>query len=155
MQKIVTQIRNLEAIEKELNSNFIGSLAIISDEEKIVQYPSPYLYIDKNLYLFFNKDSELYGNITNEQYASFNVINQGKPSKSDKADFNPTYTFTSISIMGALKKVDEQKVMDEMRKNFFKKYSQKNTATKKDITTLHYVVMIDTEEISAFEETGG
>ena len=54
MKRIITQIKNIERIEKELNNNYAGVIALQLGEERFVQIPTPYLYKDKNVFLFFS-----------------------------------------------------------------------------------------------------
>ncbi|HEX9739942.1 MAG TPA: hypothetical protein VGA29_04130, partial [Ignavibacteriaceae bacterium] len=68
-------------------------------------------------------------------------------------DFTPVYNILSISVAGQLKKVDDEKLFDSLRKNYLKKYSSK--VDEKEKPRLNNVIFIDTEEIQAFEETGG
>ena len=153
MHKIINQIRNLDLIEKELNSNATGILALNVDEDKIIQIATAYLYLDKNVYIFFAENDELYAKIKFESNVSFTILKTEKAKKSPKVDFTPSYHIFSISISGLLKKVDEQKTIDDLGKNYLKKYSDKQEGRSSE--KLSKLVLIDSREIQAIEEIGG
>ena len=153
MHKIINQIRNLDLIEKELNSNATGILALNVDEDKIIQIATTYLYLDKNVYIFFAENDELYAKIKFESNVSFTILKTEKAKKSPKVDFTPSYHIFSISISGLLKKVDEQKTIDDLGKNYLKKYSDKQEGRSSE--KLSKLVLIDSREIQAIEEIGG
>jgi nitroimidazol reductase NimA-like FMN-containing flavoprotein (pyridoxamine 5'-phosphate oxidase superfamily) len=156
MNKVVSQIRDLALIENELSSGNVGSFAVVVEEDKIIQITTTFIYLDKNIYLFFGKDSELFEKINFESSASFSVVEAGKSiKKEEEFNFSPSYKFISISILGIIKKIEDQKLSDEIKKNYLKKYSKKSTMTKKDHAAFANLVMIDTEEIHATEEAGG
>jgi len=52
MQRFTNQIRDLELIESELKNTSVGVLALYIDDEKTIQYPTTFLYRDKNIYIF-------------------------------------------------------------------------------------------------------
>jgi predicted FMN-binding regulatory protein PaiB len=69
-------------------------------------------------------------------------------------DFDPTYNFFSISIRGTIKNIDDNKLIEELRENYLKKY-KKATEGEINFSALSKIVIIDTEEIQAYEELGG
>jgi len=154
MHKNITQIRDLEIIESELKSNMAGVLALCLPGDKLVQVATPFMYQDKNIYIFFNSENEVFTNIHFGEYASFTIIrNEKVKKKADKA-FLPTYDFISISINGIIKNVEESKSIEELRQNYIAKY-KKTAEGEIDFSELSRIVIIDSEEIQAFEETGG
>ena len=155
MRKIVNQIRNLDLIEKELNSNMIGVLALNVDEDKVVQTTTTYIYLDKNIYIFFGEKDELYNSIKFRTDVNFTILKTEKTKKTPKADFTPTYHIFSISISGLLKEVDDQKTKDDLRKNYLEKYSSRQEERERNPAKLSRVVLIDSREIQAIEEIGG
>ena len=62
---------------------------------------------------------------------------------------------TTVCIKGLIKKVEEQKVLDEIRKTYLNKYSKDSTVGEEEIAELNKLIIIDTEEIQSFEEQGG
>lgn len=154
MQKIVSQIRDLEVIEKELSSNQAGVLALVYDGDKITQLITTFLYMDKNIYIFFHRDDELYDNLQIDSSAIFSILKQGKIKKTKSINFDPTYSIFSITIKGNVKKVDDPKLIEEAKNNYLLKYKKQSDGDI-DYSFITKVILIDTEEIHAFEETGG
>ena len=154
MHKIVNQIRDLELIEKELSSNPVGVLALLLDSEKVVQIATTFIYQDKNIFIFLDDDDELYDKIQFDTNVTFTILKYGKLKKTKDMEFEPTYDLFSISLAGIIKKIDEIKLFEELQKKYVAKY-KKNTDGEIDLSILNRVVIIDSEEIQAFEETGG
>lgn len=155
MQRIVTQIRDLEIIENELKNTMIGVLALHLDDEKTVQFPTTFLYRDKNIYIFFKNDDELYQSITYNSAASFTIIKQEKIKRSKKEEFIPTYQLFSITLNGLVRKVDEEKTMVSLRQEYLNKYSKKTEQPKTSLPSLAAAIIMDSDEIHAQEEIGG
>jgi nitroimidazol reductase NimA-like FMN-containing flavoprotein (pyridoxamine 5'-phosphate oxidase superfamily) len=153
MKKIVTQIRDIHHIEKELQTNPAGVLALNVKDDEIVQIATTFLYQDKNVYFFLDDKDDLLENLKYETVVNFIIVKNEKTKKNSKQDFTPVYNILSISVAGQLKKVDDEKLFDSLRKNYLKKYSSK--VDEKEKPRLNNVIFIDTEEIQAFEETGG
>ena len=148
MKRTISQIRDLDQIEKELNSNTTGVLAFSIDEDKIVQVATTYLYLDKNVYIFFREEDELFENIRFQSEVSFTVL------KTENSSAH-RYNIFSITISGLIKKLDDQKTIDDLAQNYLKKYSDGKGESEKTPTSLSRVVLIDSREIQAIEETGG
>lgn len=153
MRKIVTQIRDIVLIENELINNQSGVLALNLKNDTIAQFAITFLYRDKNVYFFFNDGDEEFEDIKFDTDVSFTIIKNNKIKKTQKLDFNPTYNIFSISVSGLIKEVDDPKLAGLLRKNYFKKYSKPEEEKKNSKS--NKVVFIDTEEIQAYEETGG
>lgn len=143
--KKIFQIRDLELIEKELSENFVGVLAVTLKNEKVVQTATTFLYLDKNIYIFFSNESEIYENINLDINGSFIIL---KNESSNAQNMINKYRLMSISISGAVKKVDELKLLDEIKKNYAKKYREDN----ENLLSLNKALIIDTDEILAFDE---
>ena len=154
MRKFVLQVRDLDLIEEELKSNPAGVFALGLENEKVVQVATTFLYLDKNIYIFFNEEDEFYDSIQFDAGVTFTILRYGNTDKSKSVDFDPTYNLFSISIKGIVKKVEEIKLIEDLRKNYINKY-QKSNEGKIDYSILAKVILIDTEEIQAVEETGG
>ncbi|HSP86849.1 MAG TPA: hypothetical protein VLN45_01845 [Ignavibacteriaceae bacterium] len=152
MKKIVNQIRDIQHIEKELHNNPVGVLSLNLKDDELIQMPTTFLYLDKNIYFFLDDNAELYENLKLETDVKFIIVMNEKIKKNSKIDFTPMYNVISVSIAGLLKKVDDEKLMNLVRKNYVKKYSSKSD--EKSFLS-NKIVFIDTEEIQAFEEVGG
>ncbi len=139
------QIRDLELIEKELNVNYVGVLAVTLKNEKVVQTATTFLYLDKNIYVFFNNESEIYEDINLDFNGSFIIL------KNETLNDQPAvikFRLMSISISGAVKKVEDLKLLDEIKKNYAKKYPDDS----ENLLSLNKALIIDTDEILAFDE---
>jgi general stress protein 26 len=153
MQKTISQIRDIEVIEKELMNNPIGVLALNLKDEKITQQAITFLYQDKNIYFFFKENDEEFEDIKLESHASFTIIKNDKIKKTTKTDFNPLYNILSITIAGLIKVVDDPKLVAALVGSYINKYSRQTE--KEENLKLSKVIFIDTEEIQAYEEMGG
>lgn len=155
MKRIIKQIRNLEKIEKELVDNYAGIITLQLIDEKFEQLSTPFLYKDKNIFLFFTHNDELYDDIQFESLVSFTILRNVKVRKTKKADFNPTYHFCATKISGSIRKVDDPRMIEELKKSYAQKYSAKTNKAELDFKVIEKIVVIDTEEINAIEEIGG
>jgi nitroimidazol reductase NimA-like FMN-containing flavoprotein (pyridoxamine 5'-phosphate oxidase superfamily) len=155
MQRIISQIRDLVLIESELHNASIGVFALYIDDEKTIQYPTTFLYRDKNIYIFFKNDDELYASIKYNSSASFTVIKQEKAKRGKKLDFTPSYQLFSITLNGLVRKVDEEKTMMNLRQEYLTKYSKKPETSRRTMPSLANAIIMDSDEIHAQEELGG
>jgi hypothetical protein len=145
MIKKVIPIKEMSAIESVLNDGFVGISAFRSDDN-IVQKTTTYLYLDKNIYIYFSPGDDDFKKIKFDRISSFSILKNNQP-----ANGSHLYSILSITISGKIKPVDDAKVLDEIGKNYLKKYKLK----KADLASFAGAVMIDTEEIQAFQESGG
>ncbi len=151
MHRKISYIRDLEIIEKELNDSSGGILAFNVDGEKAMQYTTTFLYLDKNIYFFLDKDDEVFEKIKFNGFASFTILKDERLKK-NRGKEDPYYLF-SATVLGSIKIVDEKKTIDDIKHKFLSKYSlKKNNETKS--TQPRELVMIDSEEIQAAEEEG-
>lgn len=148
MHRKISYIRDLEIIEKELNSSSGGILAFNVDGEKVIQYTTTFLYLDKNIYFFLEKDDEIYEKINFNGPASFTIIKDQKIKKKEIS-----YYLFSATVIGSIKIVDEKKTIDEINNKYYSKYSLKMSAESKSSETKELVIL-DSEEIQAVEEEG-
>ena len=155
MKRIITQIKNIERIEKELKNNYAGVIALQLDEERFMQIPTPYLYKDKNIYLFFTHNDEIYDEIQFDSNVAFTIVRDIKVNKNRKNDPTASYHFCATKISGIIRKVDDMKFIEELKKSYAIKYSAKTDKRNLDSNIIDRVVVIDTEEINSIEEIGG
>ncbi|MGE5860317.1 MAG: hypothetical protein ACM34J_07170 [Ignavibacteria bacterium] len=154
MHKIITQIRDLYLIEEELNSNHSGIFAFVSNE-KICQAAATYIYRNKNVYIFINESEEVHFNLKLDSEASFTILKHEQKKLSPKAGFIPSYSLLSITITGTVKNLTEQKLVDDITGSYVLKYGKKSVQEKNEILPGVKILLIDTQEIQAFEEIGG
>lgn len=151
MHRKISYIRNLEIIEKELNNSSGGLLAFNVDGEKVIQLLTTFLYLDKNIYFFLDKEDEIYEKLNLNSLASFTIIKDEKLKKSKVKE--SSYYLFSVTIMGPLKIVDEAKTIEDVKNRYLTKYSMKKTGDSKS-SHLKELLMIYSEEIQAVEELG-
>ena len=155
MKRIINQIRDLDLIEEELHTGTTGVLAMNVDEDQVAQTATTYLYLDKNIYIFFSEEDELFERINFQSDVSFTIVKNEKVKKSSRIDFKPGYNIFSITISGLVKILDDPKIIDDLTKNYLKKYSGGEGGGNKSPAKLSKVVLIDSREIQAIEEIGG
>lgn len=151
MQRKYSQIRDIKIIEETLTSAAAG-VAAFHAEDKLIQYPTSYVYSDKNIYIIFREGEDFYDLIKYGSPASFNVLRQEKPKKVKNTSMQEN-RYLSILITGSIKKLDEAKQVEECLNSYFTKYTyDKISKNLKKISALSKIIMIDSEEIQAFEE---
>ena len=151
MHRKITLIRDLEIIEKELNSTAGGILAFNVDGENAVQYTTTFLYLDKNIYFFLDKEDETYEKINFNDSVSFTILKDERPKKSRTREDG--YYLFSAAVLGLIKIVEEKKTIDDIRNKYLSKYSLKKSGESKSSHSKE-LIMIDSEEIQAIEEEG-
>jgi len=149
MHRKISYIRDLEIIEEELNSSSGGILAFNVDGERPMQYPTTFLYLDKNIYFFLDKDDEIYEQIHFNAPVSFTIVKYERMKKVREISY---YLF-SATVAGSIKIVDEKKTIDDIKSKYISKYSLKKGVESKS-SDRKELVMIDSEEIQAVEEEG-
>ncbi|HEY6906828.1 MAG TPA: hypothetical protein VI230_05130 [Ignavibacteriaceae bacterium] len=151
MHRKISFIRDLEIIETELNESSGGILAFNVDGEKAMQYTTTFLYLDKNIYFFLDKEDEVFEKINFNGSASFSIIKDERLRKTRTKE--ASYYLFSATITGPIRIVDEKKTIDDIRHKYLSKYSMKRHGDSKS-PHLKELVMIDSEEIQAAEEEG-
>jgi nitroimidazol reductase NimA-like FMN-containing flavoprotein (pyridoxamine 5'-phosphate oxidase superfamily) len=152
MQKKVQQIRDIAVIEKELAKCPVGLIALYIDDEKLVQVPTTFLYLDKNIFFFIEAASGLSDVIKFNTPVSFAIIRNEIPGKNAKKE-NYIYHSLSIKVSGGIKIIEDPKIIEEVKQAFILKYSQTEAGNAESLSDSR-IYMIDTEEIQAAEETG-
>ena len=150
MKQKVNQIRDLAIIEKELNKSKVGVLAYRDDKGKVNQAVTPFVYVDKNIFIFYDED-ENFDRIIFNSNVNFSIYKEEKISKENILDFEPAYKFLQIWCGGIIKKVDDLKVKDEVIHAYLNKYTFKPAKGEKDLEKLF---IIDTDELQAAEMFG-
>jgi nitroimidazol reductase NimA-like FMN-containing flavoprotein (pyridoxamine 5'-phosphate oxidase superfamily) len=151
MHRKISYIRDLEIIEKELNDSSGGILAFNVDGEKVMQYTTTFLYLDKNIYFFLDKDDEVFEKINFNGSASFTIIRDERLRKIRTKE--ESYYIFSASIAGPIRIVDEKKTIEDIKHKYLLKYALRKHSESKS-SHLKELVMIDSEEIQATEEEG-
>ncbi len=152
MQIKVKTIRNLEVIEKELDSISSGVI-VLPLEEDFEQIATNFVYHDKNIYVFI-QNKELYKNLKLESIAKFTAIKETSRGKKNISDKENIYNLFYISVSGIIKNVREKKLINIIKQSFIQKYSGKLIESDSRFKSFSRLVFIDTEELTATEETG-
>jgi len=152
MQIKVKTIRNLEVIEKELNSISSGAM-VLPLEEDFEQIATNFVYSNKNVYVFI-QNKELYKNLKLDSIAKFTAIKNTRLGKKNKNDKECIYSLFYISVSGIIKNVREKKLINYIKQSFIQKYSGKLIESDSRSKSFSRLVCIDTEELTATEETG-
>jgi hypothetical protein len=152
MQIKVKTIRNLEVIEKELNSISSGAMALPLEED-FEQIATNFVYSNKNIYVFI-QNKELYRNLKLDSIAKFTAIKDTSRGKKNKNDKECIYSLFYISVSGIIKTVREKKLINNIKQSFIQKYSGKLIESESRSKSFSRLVCIDTEELTATEETG-
>ena len=152
MQIKVKTIRNLEVIEKELNSISSGVM-VLSLKEDFEQIATNFVYHNTNIYVFI-QNKELYKNLKLESIAKFTAIKETASGKKNKNDKENIYNLFYISVSGIIKNVREKKLINNIKQSFIQKYSGKLIESDTRSKSFLRLICIDTEELTATEETG-
>jgi nitroimidazol reductase NimA-like FMN-containing flavoprotein (pyridoxamine 5'-phosphate oxidase superfamily) len=143
MKRKITHIRDLELIEKELSESQVGVFAVTTNREKVIQIATTFVYLYKNIYVFFNEENEIYKGVNLESSSSFIIFQ-------DRVLNGKSYA-TSISISGLVKKVEDNRTMTEIKNNYLQKYAKPIDLFDKDASNLK-ALFIDSEEFIAIDQ---
>ena len=149
MQKKITTIRNLELVEKELNSANAGVISLSLQKTKFVQFATNFVYQDKNIFIFIDNE-ELLRSIKFDSLSRFTVLNQKTTDEKEES----IYRLFSILVTGNLREAEEKKVINDITQTYIQKYSGKLILPDDKIASMGKLVFVDSEELLAFEEIG-
>lgn len=151
MKKQITQIRDIEEIEKHLIQAQSGVLCIHLANEKLMQLACNFIYLDKNIYTYLDSTDENYEHVKYGSAGSFSVSSSEKLTDKIK-EF--TYILSYITINGDIKEVDDSKLKDQVAELYRLKYSPSIKAAEYEISENFRPVILDTNEIKALIEEG-
>jgi len=149
MQKKITTIRNIELVEKELNSATVGVISVSLQKTKFVQFATNFVCQDKNIFIFID-DEELLRSIKFDSLSRFTVLKQ----KTNKDKEESIYKLSSIQVTGNLREAEEKKVINDITQTYIQKYSGKLILPDDKTASMGKLVFVDSEELLAFEEIG-
>ncbi|MCW8995902.1 MAG: hypothetical protein OQK77_08815 [Psychromonas sp.] len=151
-RKIIT-IRDLALVEKELGSANAGVVSVSLKKEGFAQFATNFVYQNKNI--FFNlENEELLRTIKFDSLAKFTILKDKNVSKEfiDKTD--TLYRLFSIVVTGSIREAEEQKTIKNVAQSFIEKYSGKLLYSDKDNQLNGKLLIVDSEELLAFDEIG-
>lgn len=151
MKKEITQIRDINEIEKQLIQAPSGVLCIHLANEKLMQFACNFVYLDKNIYTYLDITDENYEHIKYGSAGSFSVSSSEKLTGKLK---ECTYKLSYITINGEIKEVDDSKLKDQIADLYRLKYSPSIKADDYEIIENLRPVILDTNEIKALIEEG-
>lgn len=154
MKSTILQIRDIEKIEKELSANKVGLLGFVDKEETLNQLVYPYLYANKNIYIFFEESDEVYSNFIFEGPVKFTIYKAENQKKNNLQENQLFYKFFQITFRGNLRQESEKKLIDELYKQYLQKYNFNESKLSEGYLDNLKLVFLDTEEIDATEVTG-
>jgi hypothetical protein len=149
MQKKITTIRNLELVERELNSATAGVISVSLLKTKFVQFGTNFVYQDKNIFIFID-DEELLRSIKFDSLSRFTVLKQKTTEDKEES----IYKLSSIQVTGNLREAEEKKVINDITQTYIQKYSGKLILPDDKTASMGKLVFVDSEELLAFEEIG-
>ena len=82
------------------------------------------------------------------------AIKETKRGKKNVSDKENIYNLFYISVSGIVKNVREKKLINNIKQSFIQKYSGKLIESDSRYKSFSRLVCIDTEELTATEETG-
>jgi hypothetical protein len=151
MKKQITQIRDINEIEKQLVLAPSGVLCIHLANEKLLQFSCNFVYLDKNIYTYLDSIDENYEHVKYGSAGSFSVSSSEKLSGKSK-EF--TYRLAFITINGEIKEVDDAKLVEQVRELYRIKYSSTVKTDEYTVSENLKPIILDTHEIKALVEEG-
>jgi hypothetical protein len=147
MKKAFTQVNEITIIEQRLLTGKIGILAFLDLKSRVEQTILPYLYYNKNIYVSFDPKEETPDKINIEEPVNFSIVKE-------KIEFGTTFQTLHITCYGRLKKIDDQKLIEEIGARMDEKYTltEGNGQYKYSGEKIYF---IDTEELQAMSLAGG
>jgi hypothetical protein len=151
MKRKITQIRELSEIEKQLNDSQVGILSIHLDTEKIMQIACNFVYLDKNVYIYLDKNDENFEHIKYGAIGNFSVF---KNEISNPKSKNNSYRLFYVTVDGEIKDIDDPKLADQVTELYRKKYSASIKAEEYKVSEYLKPIILDSKEIKAVLEEG-
>lgn len=151
MKREITQIRNIDEIEKQISETVTGVLCIHLSNDKMMQMACNFVYLDKNIYTYLDSSDENYVYVKYGSAGSFTVFSNEKVNSKTN---NITYKLSFITVNGEIKEVDDVKLIDQITELYRLKYSQAIKAEEYKLSENLKPVILDTKEIKSVVEEG-
>jgi len=153
MNKEVKVIRDLSLVENELSSAQAGVVAITLQKESFAQFAVNFVYQNKNIF-FYVDNEELLRTIKLDSPAKFTIVKEKNVTKELQEKKDPLYRLFSIVVTGVIREAEEKKTIREIAQSFIEKYSGKLILSEKESPTKGKLMIVDSEELLAFDEIG-
>lgn len=151
MKKQITQIRDINKIEKLIQEAATGVLCIHLDNDKLMQIACNFVYLDKNIYTFLENTDENFEHIKYGSAGSFSIFKNDKVNTKTK-EF--TYQLTFITVNGEIKDIDDNKLVDQVTELYRMKYSSVIKTEDYKLSENLKPVILDSKEIKSVIEEG-
>lgn len=151
MKKQITQIRDINEIEKLIQEAATGVLCIHLDNDKLMQTACNFIYLDKNIYTFLDVTDENFEHIKYGSAGSFSIFKNDKVNAKAK-EF--TYRLTFITVNGEIKDIDDIKLIDQVTELYRLKYSSVIKAGDYKLSENLKPIILDSKEIKSVIEEG-
>lgn len=151
MKKQITQIRDINEIEKLIQEAATGVLCIHLDNEKLMQVACNFIYLDKNIYTFLDNTEENFEHIKYGSAGSFSIFKNDKVNTKTK-EF--TYRLTFLTVNGEIKDIDDIKLVDQVTELYRLKYSSVIKTEDYKISENLKPIILDSKEIKSVIEEG-
>lgn len=151
MKKQITQIRDINEIEKLIQEAATGVLCIHLDNDKLMQTACNFIYLDKNIYTFLDITDENFEHIKYGSAGSFSIFKNDKVNAKVK-EF--TYHLTFITVNGEIKDIDDIKLIDQVTELYRLKYSSVIKAGDYKLSENLKPIILDSKEIKSVIEEG-
>ena len=153
MNKKIKVIRDLSLVEKELSSAQGGVISITLQKDSFAQFATIFVYQNKNIF-FYLENEELLRTIKLDSPAKFTILNDKNVTKELIEKKEPLYRLFSIVVTGIVREVEEKKTIRDIDQSFIEKYSGKLLLSEKETQTKGKLLVVDSEELLAYDELG-
>jgi shikimate kinase len=153
MNKKVKVIRDLSLVEKELSSSQGGVVSVSLQKESFAQFATNFVYQNKNIF-FYVDNEELLRTIKFDALAKFTILKDKNVTKELMEKNDPLYRLFSIVVTGVVREAEEQKTIRDIAQSFIEKYSGKLIRDEKETPFRGKLLVVDSEELLAFDEIG-
>lgn len=151
-RKIIT-LRDLSLIEKELGTTNGGVISVSLKKDNFAQFATNYIYQNKNIF-FYLDNQELLRSIKFDALAKFTILKESNVSKEHIEKKDALYRLFSIVVTGIIREEEEQKTIKDIAQSFIEKYSGKLLFSDKEFKPRGKLLLLDSEELLAFDEIG-
>ena len=153
MNRKINTIRNLSLVEKELGSANAGVISVSLMKEGFAQFATNFVYQNKNIF-FYLENEELLRTIRFDSLAKFTILKEKNVSKDFIDNNDALCRLFSIVVTGSIREAEEQKTIKNVSQSFIEKYSGKLLYSDKDNQPKGKLLIVDSEELLAFDEIG-
>jgi len=153
MNKKTIVIRDLSLVEKELSSAQGGVVSVSLRKDTFAQFATNFVYQNKNIFFYLDNE-ELLRTIKFDAMAKFTILKDKNVTNELIEKKDPLFRLFSIVVTGVIREAEEQKTIKDIAQSFIEKYSGKLILSEKETKTKGKLLIVDSEELLAFDEIG-